>query len=139
MTRGLKHISGNCFWPANEILRNTGGIADQLRTNYHRYPSLIPAYTRMNQEPPAEIRNLTLKKTQVGYVLEWSAAMNQHNPNDAEYFVIYRVPEGAPLDITDPRNIVGTTRDTSFEIIYRNGTRSYMYGVTAVTAITMKA
>ena len=53
--------------------------------------------------------------------------------------MIYRVPEGAPLDITDPRNIVGTTRDTSFEIIYRNGTRSYMYGVTAVTAITMKA
>lgn len=132
MTRTLKHISGNCFWPANEILHNTGGIADQLRTNYHRYPSLIPAYTKMNQEPPAEIRNLTLRKTQVGYLLDWSANMNPRNPNDAVYFVIYRVPEGAPLDITDARNIVGTTRDTSFEIIYRNGTRNYMYGVTAV-------
>ena len=93
---------------------------------------LIPAYTKMNQEAPDEIRNLSLRKTEVGYLLEWSATMNQRNPNDAEYFVIYRVPEGEPMDINDPKNIVGTTRDTSFEIIYRNGTRNYMYGVTAV-------
>jgi uncharacterized lipoprotein YddW (UPF0748 family) len=45
MSRKYSNIGGNCFWPANELLKNTGGIATQLQTNYHRYPALIPAYT----------------------------------------------------------------------------------------------
>lgn len=132
LSRSLSSVGGNCFWPANELLKNTGGIADQLRTNYHRYPALIPAYTKMNPGVPEEVKNLELKKTQGAYLLQWDADTNKKNPNTAHYFVIYRVPDGSPKDITQPKNIVGMSRSNSFRIPFRDGKRQYLYGVTAV-------
>ena len=41
--RSLSKVSGNCFWPANELLWNNKGVADSLKRHYHRYPALIPA------------------------------------------------------------------------------------------------
>ncbi|MCK9314742.1 MAG: family 10 glycosylhydrolase [Verrucomicrobia bacterium] len=132
MSRKYSNIGGNCFWPADELLKNTGGIATQLQSNYHRYPALIPAYTRMNPGEPAEVKNLTLKKVEGAYLLKWKSDANIRNPSSANYYVIYRVSDGSPKDLTRPENIIGTTRQTSIRIPFRDGKRQYLYGVTAV-------
>ena len=132
LTRSLQGIGGNCFWPAGEILKNTEGIADELRTNYHKFPALIPPYTKMNKSLPPNIEDLSVEKTDTAYLLRWKTNKNPRNPVMPVYFVIYRVPDGADLDISKPENIVGITSDTFYKIPYRDRKMNYIYGVTAV-------
>ena len=71
LSRTARHARGNCFWPANELLRNTGGIADSLRERYHRYPALIPAYTNLHKGRPRRICDLKQERTSRGVTLKW--------------------------------------------------------------------
>lgn len=52
--RTLPEVKGNCFWPANEILWDNGGVADSLKANYHRYPALIPPYEHQHDRTPGK-------------------------------------------------------------------------------------
>ena len=86
--RALPHVSGNCFWPANEILWNNKGVADSLKRNYHRYPALIPAYTHMHNRPPKDVSKLKTEWTPKGFLLHWQAEQSPTNPELASYFVV---------------------------------------------------
>ncbi|MCC8133927.1 MAG: family 10 glycosylhydrolase [Tannerellaceae bacterium] len=130
--RSLPHIKGNCFWPANEILWNNGGIADSLKGNYHRYPALLPAYTHMHDRSPEEVHGLKTEWTAEGYILQWKARQSKTNPELAHYFVIYRFEEKEEVNLDDPSKIVGTTRRTMYQLPYEQGKVKYRYVVTAV-------
>ncbi|MCD8194543.1 MAG: family 10 glycosylhydrolase, partial [Tannerellaceae bacterium] len=130
--RNLPHLMGNCFWPANEILWNNGGIADSLKRNYHRYPALIPAYTHMHDRAPAEVSGLKTEWTADGYILHWKARQSTTNPELASYFVIYCFDTNEPIDLTNTRKIVAITRETQYVLPYEKGKRKYRYVVTAV-------
>lgn len=130
--RGLSKISGNCFWPANEILWNNAGIADSLKRHYHRYPALIPAYTHLHDRAPKEVKKLKAEWTAQGYMLHWKAEQSASNPELACYFVIYRFEDKEPIDLSDPAKIVAITRETSYLLPYDDGKHKYRYVVTAV-------
>lgn len=104
--RALPHVSGNCFWPANEILWNNKGVADSLKRNYHRYPALIPAYTHMHNRPPKDVSKLKTEWTPKGFLLHWQAEQSPTNPELASYFVVYRFNDKEPIDTSDPSKIV---------------------------------
>ncbi len=63
LARSLRHVKGNCFWPANEILWNNGGIADSLREHYHRNPGINPRLYPHVQRPSQE-NSLSPSRTQ---------------------------------------------------------------------------
>lgn len=128
----LTRVGGHCFWPANEILWNNGGIADSLRRRYHRYPALIPAYTHQHDRAPGEVKKLTAEWTPDGYLLHWKAHQSPVNPEAAAYFVIYRFADGEKTDLSDPRKICSITRKTEYLLPYRDGRVKYRYVVTAV-------
>ena len=130
--RTLPHIQGNCFWPANEILWNTEGVANQLKADYHRYPSLIPAYTHMHNRSPKEVGKLKTEWTKEGYMLHWQAEQDEMNPELARYFVVYRFEKNELADINNPAKIVTITMDTSILLPYEKGNDKYKYVVTAV-------
>ena len=130
--RALSQVDGNCFWPANELFWNNGGIADSLKRNYHRYPALIPAYTHMHDRAPQKVKKLKAEWTAKGYLLHWKAEQSVHNPELASYFVIYRFENKEAIDLNDPSNIVAITRETSYLLPYDNGEQKYRYVVTAV-------
>ncbi len=130
--RNLPHVAGNCFWPANELLWNTGGIADSLRRHYHRYPSLIPAYTHQHDHAPKHVKNLDVNWTSKGYLLHWEAEQSPTNPELATYFVIYRFANNEKVDLDDPRHIVATTRNCYYYLPYEDGQTKFHYVVTAV-------
>lgn len=130
--RTLPHIQGNCFWPANEILWNTEGVANQLKADYHRYPSLIPAYTHMHNRSPKEVGKLKTEWTKEGYMLRWQAEQDEMNPELARYFVVYRFEKNEQADINNPAKIVTITTDTSILLPYEKGNDKYKYVVTAV-------
>ncbi|OAV71649.1 hypothetical protein Barb4_00526 [Bacteroidales bacterium Barb4] len=128
----MPRSSGNCFWPANELLRNTKGVADSLRRNYHRHPALIPPYRHMHNRTPKEVSRLKAEWTPDGYVLHWRAAQSKTNPELPMYFVIYRFTGGKPADLNDPSKIVAVIPGTSYTLPYDKGKRKYQYIVTAV-------
>lgn len=130
--RGLSKVNGNCFWPANEILWNNKGVADSLKTNYHRYPALIPAYTYMHDRAPKEVGKLKTEWTPQGYMLHWQAEQSATNPELPVYFVVYRFDEKEPVDLNDPSKIVDITRNCYYLLPYDKGKRKYRYVVTAV-------
>jgi len=130
--RVLPNVHGNCFWPANEILWNNGGISDSLKSNYHRYPALIPAYSHMHDRSPKEVNKLKAEWTAEGFFLHWKANQSQSNPELASYFVIYRFGDREPVNLEDPSKIVTITRDTKYLLPYQRGTKKYRYVVTAV-------
>ena len=130
--RSLSKVKGNCFWPANEILWNNKGVADSLKQNYHRYPSLIPAYTHLHNRAPQEVKKLKAEWTAQGYMLHWQAEQSKTNPELASYFVIYRFENKESVNLDDPSKIVAVTRETNYLLPYDDGKRKYRYVVTAV-------
>ena len=130
LSRTARHARGNCFWPANELLRNTGGIADSLRERYHRYPALIPAYTNLHKGRPRRVCDLKQERTSRGVTLKWMTRGGREIPTNSQYFVIYRFARGERVRLDDPSKILGTTRYTECYLPATPG--KYHYAVTAV-------
>ncbi|MEG1749532.1 MAG: family 10 glycosylhydrolase [Tannerellaceae bacterium] len=130
--RTLPNVSGNCFWPANELLWNNKGVADSLRRNYHRYPALIPAYTHMWKGAPKEVKKLKTEWTADGYILHWQAKQEPTSPELAQYFVVYRFEAKEPIDLGNPACIAAITRQPYYKLPYQDGRTKYRYVVTAV-------
>ena len=125
-------IYGNCFWPGYDLFRNVGGVADSLRNNYHRYPALIPAYLHLHSRQPQEVKSLKAEWTRQGYVLYWQRNGDRRNPENAQYYVVYRFGNTEKTNLDDPSKIVAITRGVSYQLPYVNGNTKYKYVVTSV-------
>ncbi|MDR0864103.1 MAG: family 10 glycosylhydrolase [Candidatus Symbiothrix sp.] len=132
LERTLPAVYGNCFWPVYELMKNKGGITDSLRTNYHRYPALIPAYLHQHDKRPKEVKSLKAEWTPQGYVLHWKRNGDPRNPEKAQYYVIYRFKDKEKTNPEDPSKIVTITRGTSYTLPYIKGIEKYKYVVTSV-------
>ena len=137
LSRSLPHVKGNCFWPANEILWNTQGIADSLREHYHRYPALIPAYTHMHNKHPKKIASPHAERTRKGYTVKWFAKGDRKNAQNPQYFVIYRFLPGQKIDLNNPANIAAITRYTECYIPLTK--IKYRYVITAVNRFHLES
>lgn len=134
LSRGFANVHGNCFWPAYELLDNYKGVGDELRTNYHKYPALIPAYTHMHKKSPKKIKDLNEEYTATAHRLTWKSNTDKYDPTTAQYYVVYRFAKGEKENINNPRNIVAVTRYTSYALPHEGGQNEYKYVVTAVDA-----
>jgi uncharacterized lipoprotein YddW (UPF0748 family) len=131
LVRETPGIYGNCFWPAYELLRNSGGIADSLRQTYHRYPALIPAWLHMREKPPRDIKRLRGERTPKGDLLYWERNGDPRNPNHAQYYIVYRFAHHEKPQLDDPAKIVAITRQP-FCLLPIGEAERYRYVVTSV-------
>ena len=132
LQRSLPHVHGNCWWPGYEVWNDNGGIIDSLFYNYQKYPALIPAYTHMHHRKPKEVKDLTVEWGTKGCKLSWGIDGDRRDPENAQYFVIYRFPKSGKVKLSDPSKIVAITRETSYQLPYKGGDKNYRYVVTAV-------
>jgi len=132
LVRTLPAIYGNCFWPGYELVRNSGGIVDSLKNNYHKYPALIPSYAHMHNKLPKDVKSLKVEWTTSGYFLHWKRNGLPSNPENAQYYIIYRFANKEKVNLSDPSKIVGITRETFYQLPYKNGKEKYKYVVTSV-------
>lgn len=132
LSRSYTSIHGNCFWPAYELLDNYKGIATELKSNYHRYPALIPAYKHMHKKAPKKVDKLQSEYTRSSHILKWKSNSEKYDPESAQYYVVYRFAKGEKENLNDPKHIVAITRETSYELPYEGGNTEYKYVVTAV-------
>ena len=134
LSRSFTTVHGNCFWPAYELLDNYKGIADRLKSNYHKYPALIPAYTHMHKKSPKKVNKLQESYTATTHTLSWESLSDKYDPETAKYYVIYRFPKGEKENIDNAQAIVTVTREKSYTLPYEGGNKEYKYIVTAVDA-----
>lgn len=134
MTRGCPTIHGNCFWPGYDVLNNYGGIADDLKNDYFKYPALIPAYTNMSKKAPKAVNKIETFYTATQHVMAWTSEIDPLKPQTAQYFVVYRFAEKEKVDLNNAQNIVATVREPFYVLPYEGGEQKYKYVITAVDA-----
>ncbi|MCC8145602.1 MAG: family 10 glycosylhydrolase [Bacteroidales bacterium] len=132
LERSLPAVYGNCFWLTYEIMKNTGGIADSLRNNYHKYPALIPPYLHMHQKRPKDVKSLRAQWLPQGYALTWKPNGDKRNPENAQYYVVYCFKDKEKVNLDDPSKIVAVTRNTFYMLPFELGKIKYKYVVTSV-------
>lgn len=133
-TRTMPHVHGNCYWYGYQILENFEGVANDLKNELHKAPSLIPAYTHMHDGRPPRIKKLTNVFTEDMHFLAWEDQKQPGKPEKAQRFVVYRFARGQKVDISRAENIVGITSDNFFVLPYEGNENRYTYAVTALDA-----
>ena len=114
---------------------NPLNIADTLRMNYYRFPSLIPQILKDTSllacEPP-ELRSVTPEENSV--IIRWKPSQKTMRRLPFQY-VIYRFINGQ-VDYTDGKNIIAILGHDSKDLAWRDTTVvtdiSYTYAVTVV-------
>lgn len=134
LSRSFMTVDGNSFWPGYTIMEDYKGVAKELKSEYHKYPALIPAYTHMHNKKPKDVKSVKEYYTEKEHILQWERSGNASNPEAARYFVVYRFDANQKVDLEDARNIVAITRDTKCILPYEGGRKKYKYVVTSVDA-----
>ncbi len=113
-------LEGYCFWPANELLWNNGGVADSLKENYFALPALNPSYSELSEATPEMVSKIEFERGEEGMLhLSWGCHGDRENPTDARYFVVYIFPdEKNGINFDDPERILAISPYTSVEIPY---------------------
>ncbi|MEG1290148.1 MAG: family 10 glycosylhydrolase [Bacteroidales bacterium] len=118
LSRNLKNISGNVWWPGWSIVANSNKIADSLRLKYQKYKALVPAYSQLDSVLPCAIENIT----KMGRVIEWQQnLLDVSNPmQQALFYAIYCFPKGVQADITNNKYLLKLTPNSTFNVIEEN-------------------
>jgi len=134
MERSFPAIQGNCFWSGYNVADNYKNISNLLKSDYHKYPALIPPYTHMHKKSPRKVKNIKEHYTTEDHFLRWDRDGDKDDPESASYFVVYRFKNDEKENLDDPRSIVGITRETEYLLPYEGGNQKYKYVVTGVDA-----
>jgi uncharacterized lipoprotein YddW (UPF0748 family) len=132
LSRSLPRVQGNCFWPANEILRDRNGVADSLRYHYHRYPALIPPYRHLSSHRPSRVTPPKITASEEGYAIEWKVKNERREDHLPRYFVIYCFEAGERVDLDDATKIKAITARPSCFLPARGRRLPYRVVITAV-------
>ncbi len=127
-----RNSQGNVWWPAEELLRNTGGILDSLQIRYQRYRALPHAFDHMHHQAPKPIPKLHAEWTPEGYYLMWEDIRNPEDPVMPYYYALYAFPKGVRVNIQDSRYLVQVSPMAYYRLPYRFGKQKYTYVVTTL-------
>lgn len=111
MSRELKNISGNCWWPGYSLVNNHCGVSDSLAVKHYINPALPPSYTWISKKCPESITQITLD----GKTINWEHHSDSEELNNAARFVVYRFESDENLDYEDSDNICAITGLKSYK------------------------
>ena len=132
LQRKLPHIQGSCQWYSAALLDNPGNYTRLLSTDYHKYPALQPEYKFIDDKAPRKVRKLKDVWTEYGYILFWTAPKAKHVMDEAVQYVVYQFDRKEKVNLDDASHIVAITRNTFYQLPYKNGKNKYRYVVTAL-------
>lgn len=135
LDRNMPGVRGSIYFSSKSLTSNPLNIADTLRMNYYRYPSLIPQIIKdtslLTCEPP-ELWSVRPEESNV--VVRWKPSQKTTRRLPFQY-VVYRFVNGQ-VDYTDGKNIIAIVGHESKELVWRDSTVvsdiSYTYAVTVV-------
>jgi uncharacterized lipoprotein YddW (UPF0748 family) len=127
------NAEGSIFFSSRSMRGNSLGFVDSLRTDFYKYPALIPSMPWKDNVPPQAPLNLRATMAPDGLELFWEKPTMASDGDLPRYYVIYRFTPDQHPSPNDPRNIVGIVYEKE-EFVDRNlaNDQRYIYYVTAV-------
>lgn len=130
------NIYGQSIYNTSSLLRtSTLGFRDSLRTDFYKYPALIPPMPWRDDVVPDSPSALTgIRHNEASVELNWTAPAETANEFDkVKRFVIYR-SETPAIDYSDPANIVAMVPPsvTNYTDNALPGEATYYYAVTSI-------
>lgn len=118
LSRNLKNVEGNVWWPGWSLAVNSGKVADSLRLKYQKEPAFIPAYGSLDNVAPAAIEQIAKN----GRVIEWSQSdKDASDPlQKALFYAVYCFPKGAKIDMDNTKYLLKITPEDKFNVIAEN-------------------
>ncbi|MEM9887749.1 MAG: family 10 glycosylhydrolase [Bacteroidota bacterium] len=109
LNRRYDEVAGSIFFSAKSLINNSLGVADSLSKNFYKDRALT-AFDFPGEMTPEPPRLLKVKGTPEGVKVKWrlneAAATNGFGLLPPDYYVVYRFPQGVPIDKSDASNIV---------------------------------
>lgn len=125
---------GTAMFRNKFLMDNVKGLYDFTLQEQNLYPALVPEMTWYEHEAPAMPRNLSVEENNDVYKLTWNdsdVAQNGYGSNVPNIYYNVYASDVAPVDISDPRNIIAArTSHTSLNVPRSKWTKYF-----AVTAI----
>ncbi|MEG0518073.1 MAG: family 10 glycosylhydrolase, partial [Bacteroidales bacterium] len=118
LSRKLKNVEGNVWWPGWSLVANSGKVADSLRLKYQKEPAFVPAYGSLDDIAPAAIEQIAKN----GRVIEWmQSEEDTADPlQKALFYAVYCFPNGAKVDTDNTKYLLKITPESSFNVIEEN-------------------
>lgn len=135
LQRTTNGISGSCLWYSAAVVRNEGNYATRLKRTYHNTPALQPLMPFIDNDAPKKPRKLKTMWMPDGYYLFWTAPKAKNLMNQATRYVVYRFKQGEKIDLNKSERIIEITTCNFVSLPYVNGSKKYVYVVTALDRI----
>jgi uncharacterized lipoprotein YddW (UPF0748 family) len=136
LNRSYPNVYGQAIYNTSSLLSTTKlGFRDSLRTNFYKYPALLPRMPWRDDVAPDQPTALTGTQHGTDSVeLHWTAPSEAINEFDkVKRFVIYRSTNPA-INLNDPANILTITTSPITSYIDKNlpTASTYYYVITSV-------
>lgn len=128
----MENVQGTVLWYSKAVVDNMGNYGKVLQYDYWRYPSLQPRMPFIDSKSPKKPRKVAAVWTSDGQFLFWQQPKWKNWKDEVIQYVIYRFSAKDKIDINNPANIVGITRDTKFKLPFISGKDKYLYVITSL-------
>ncbi|MEE1884602.1 glycoside hydrolase family 10 protein [Pedobacter flavus] len=132
--RKNENIHGSIYFSSKSFTTVGRKVADSLKNDFYKYPSLPPQMPWLDDIKPNSPKNFNAEVKSDGVHLKWEKPDKATDGETASGYVIYRFEEGEQIDISNARNILKirfqeftTFLDTEIE---KN--KRYSYVITAL-------
>lgn len=130
LARNGENIQGNCWWPAYDVTKNIGGVADSLMIEYQATVALPPTYPWISSNKPAKPKNVKISGTDI----VWDAPAKDNTADFVNKFVVYRFEEGDAIDLENSEAIECITWNNCYSPEYPG-----VYVVTALSRVNQES
>ena len=127
LSRELKNVQGNCWWPGYSVTSNYKGVADSLANNQQSTIALVPNYPWIDNVAPENVINLK----QVDNKLQWEPAKSEDVMQQARSFVVYSFKAGEKVDLNRAAAIQAVTYTNEY-VLPADKKGEYTYVVTTL-------
>ncbi len=107
-------IQGGVFYSEKVFRTNPHGLEEMLRTQYHRYPALIPPMPWKDPLPPLAPEGIIAQRQLSHVLLSWQPPRIASDGDSAASYAVYRFRRGEPEDLSRMDRLIARTRKPVF-------------------------
>jgi uncharacterized lipoprotein YddW (UPF0748 family) len=125
----IPEVKGNIYFSAKDVRADRLGATTLLNNTWYTRPALIPTMPSLDSRAPLPVHAVRSTRTTDGVQLTW-----RRTSADSTSYAVYRreLAGGDHCPDNDARNLIGTTRDTTYLDTTATPGEAYIYTVTAL-------
>jgi uncharacterized lipoprotein YddW (UPF0748 family) len=125
----IPEVKGNIYFSAKDVRADRLGATSLLNSTWYTRPALIPAMTSLDSRAPLPVHAVRATRTTDGVQLNWRTTSS-----DTTSYAVYRreLAGGDHCPDNDARNLLSTTRNTTYTDTTATPGKAYLYTVTAL-------